>query len=313
MPMGSIDDKLHAKKKIAHLLSLDCGPSALGLWTLANSWCNDELTDGAIELFVIKRLGPWTEQHADALVSVGLWSKTDTGYQFHDWEDFNDTRDNVLKKRAGDAERKGQTRSARRAKKALERSVSKQEKLSARNPSGIQSESERSPDGVRAESRAPLPLPLPLPLATQDIPAEAGEDGDGAGKAERPPSPKPPKSDPVFDHWVRVMAKDPARTLLTSDRRKKLKAMRAEGYTDEQLCQAVDGCKRSEWHMGRNPSGQAYNDLVTILRDGATVQAHMERGAKQASRPGFESERERTERILREERPDLFSKDGTHG
>jgi len=102
---------------------------------------------------------------------------------------------------------------------------------------------------------------------------------DQASEADRR---KAAKRDPVFDHWVKVMDKVASRTLLTSDRRKKLKAMRAEGYTDEQLCQAIDGCRLSEWHMGKNPNGQAYNDLVTILRDGAAVQAHIERAAKES-------------------------------
>lgn len=85
--------------------------------------------------------------------------------------------------------------------------------------------------------------------------------------------------DEVFVHWARVMGKDMSRTKLNAARRAKLKARRQEGYTDEQLCLAVDGCKASPFHMGKNDRGQVYDDLVTILRDGPAVEAHIARVA----------------------------------
>jgi hypothetical protein len=126
MPMGRIDDRLHAKKKIAHLLSMEGGAAALGLWTIANSWCNDELTDGALESYMISRLGPWTTEHADLLVTAKLWRKTNTGYQFHDWSDWNDMRKDVLEKRAKEAAKKGNKRSQERTQRALSRLHSEQ-------------------------------------------------------------------------------------------------------------------------------------------------------------------------------------------
>lgn len=95
----------------------------------------------------------------------------------------------------------------------------------------------------------------------------------------RPKAREAAPSDPVFSHWATAMGKDPARTKLNAARKAKLKARRAEGYTDEQLCQAVDGCKLSPFHMGTNDRGELYNDLTVILRDGATVEKHIERAA----------------------------------
>lgn len=106
---------------------------------------------------------------------------------------------------------------------------------------------------------------------------------DGSALRDEPegePKPARGKPDPVFEHWVKVMARDPSRTMLTDDRRKKLKARRRDGYTDAQLRLAVDGCRLSEFHMGRNDRSEAYNDLVTILKDGKTVDAHIERALK---------------------------------
>lgn len=83
-------------------------------------------------------------------------------------------------------------------------------------------------------------------------------------------------SQQVFNHWVSVLGK-PSTVRLTPQRKGKVKARLRDGYTVEQLCQAVDGCKLSNWHMGENERGQPYNDLETILRSGKTVEEHIAR------------------------------------
>jgi hypothetical protein len=93
-------------------------------------------------------------------------------------------------------------------------------------------------------------------------------------------SPRSRESDDrVFRYWVRAMGKT-GRTILNGARLQKLRARRAEGYSDEQLIQAIDGCKLSTFHMGQNERGEVYNDLATILKDGATVERHIERAAQ---------------------------------
>lgn len=104
-----------------------------------------------------------------------------------------------------------------------------------------------------------------------------------ADSSEPDDGPVAKQPDPVFAHWVKVMGKDPVRTRLTPDRKRKLKARRAEGFTDEQLCQSIDGCRLSAWHMGSNEQGEVYNDLETIMRKGSTVEKHIERAT--GSRP----------------------------
>lgn len=134
------------------------------------------------------------------------------------------------------------------------------------------------------------PRPPSKPLST----ASEEQKGEGEGKGTREgteytspsaPAPRAPKpglvksdsTDRVFAHWVATMGKDPARSRLNAARKAKLKARRSEGYTDEQLCQAVDGCRLSPFHMGQNDRGEVYTDLATILRDGTTVEKHIER------------------------------------
>jgi hypothetical protein len=151
MPFGYISDDLHSNRKVRLLLSLRGGREALGLWTAADSWCNDQLTDGHVPEYMVSQLGGWSLRSAELLVKAGLWKATDGGFCFHDWEDFNESREDVLRKRASDAKRKNKSRSAERNEKALLRTVS-------------DADSQRTPDvtpaGLTSESSAPTPTPL---------------------------------------------------------------------------------------------------------------------------------------------------------
>ena len=39
---------------------------------------------------------------------------------------------------------------------------------------------------------------------------------------------------------------------------------------------AIEGCARSEWHMGKNDRGQRYDDLTLIFRDAEKVERFLE-------------------------------------
>lgn len=51
----------------------------------------------------------------------------------------------------------------------------------------------------------------------------------------------------------------------------KIQARLKEGYTYEQLKMAIDGCFLSEFHDGKNKSGQKYQSLELIMRDASHV------------------------------------------
>ena len=95
-----VDDKLHDHPKVQRLLERGDG-AAMGLWLLAGSWSGDQLSDGLVPVFVMGRwcLPDW-QRLADRLVEVGLWTLEDVDgrphYRFHDWTDYNDTREKIL-------------------------------------------------------------------------------------------------------------------------------------------------------------------------------------------------------------------------
>ncbi len=79
---GRIHHKLHDHPK-THVAGL----SAMGLWTICNSWSRDNRTAG----FIPDHLHFVTDQTdlAERLVEAGLWIKVEDGYRFKDWDEWN--------------------------------------------------------------------------------------------------------------------------------------------------------------------------------------------------------------------------------
>jgi hypothetical protein len=78
----------------------------------------------------------------------------------------------------------------------------------------------------------------------------------------------------VFEHWVRVMKRDPVRTKLNAKRESRIRARLREGYPVGDLLDAIDGALLDDWLTGRDPrtNGKSWLDLDTVLRDGAQVE-----------------------------------------
>ncbi len=107
MPWGRLDDTLYDHPKLDALGSAKL--QGVGLWTLAITWSNRWLTDGAIPTERIKKLGG-SVALANRLVDAGLFDKTATGYQIHDFLEFNDSREEILAKRAQERDKKRRQR-----------------------------------------------------------------------------------------------------------------------------------------------------------------------------------------------------------
>lgn len=97
-----------------------------------------------------------------------------------------------------------------------------------------------------------------------------------------PASEAPPRSteaddiQTVFQHWRRVSGHTGARLL--PERAQKIRA-RLRDFTVRDLLQAVDGCMLSGHHMGDNDSGEKYDWIETIMRNGSAVEKHMDRAS----------------------------------
>lgn len=100
MPWFKVDDAFHGHPKV-----LELSLPAVGLWTLAGSWCASYLTDGEITLRAIGRLGG-NAKTAKELVDAGLWlpAGEDT-YQFKDWIDYQPLKAEIEAERDAARER----------------------------------------------------------------------------------------------------------------------------------------------------------------------------------------------------------------
>lgn len=85
----------------------------------------------------------------------------------------------------------------------------------------------------------------------------------------------------VFAYWQQVMGRTKCK--LGPDRRGKVEARLREGYSVADIKKAIDGCALSPWHMGDNPRGKKYNDLVKICEKSSVLEGFMEDAETPAS------------------------------
>lgn len=249
-----------------HPKLVKAGAEACWLWQCGLCYANAHHLDGLIPKSCLPALyAPLAIKAARLairLVDVGLWHDTDGGYLIHDYEHFQGQalKEEVEARREYERDRKRK----QRASKFLPFVPDIVPDNQGSEVPDIQLNVPSVPSVTRVGARASRPHPDP------SRPEEEREPGSG---------------DPVFEHWVKVMGRDPSRTKLNAKRREKLRARRREGYSDEMLCRAVDGCSLSEFHMGKNDRGEKYNDLDTILKDGTTVEKHAARAEERRPKP----------------------------
>jgi hypothetical protein len=202
----NVDDGLTTSPKV---LAIPRGHrlAAIGLWTMAGSWCGQHLTDGAVPAFMLDEWGA-TKEMADVLVEVGLWRKTAKGFQFHAWDEYQQSRNDVEAKRERDRQRKqayrekiaGQQASRPRGTQ-VGQDVGLQEESSPPNPS-LPNPSLPSPThpvkdlgAAKRGSRVPDPFVIEASMRSWAL--------------ENAPAADPDRETPQFvDHWAAKAGKD---------------------------------------------------------------------------------------------------------
>ena len=73
----------------------------------------------------------------------------------------------------------------------------------------------------------------------------------------------------LFQYWKDLMGYKRAR--FDDKRRRVLTGRRREGYSEEDLRLAIEGCFLSPFHQGENERNTRYDDIVLIFRDASHV------------------------------------------
>ena len=109
-----LDDRFAQHPKVQQ-----AGPLGLALQVAALCYSNQYLTDGFVPVTVVERLLQLDDPHvvAGELVEVGLWKTVDGGWQIHDYEQYQPTREQVLAEREAARERQLKYRKSRRDKR----------------------------------------------------------------------------------------------------------------------------------------------------------------------------------------------------
>lgn len=155
MGWAKFDDRYATHRKL-----LAAGLEATGLDARAICQCAGDLTDGFVAdaLLPVLAAGSKTPpiKLANKLVEVGRWWRDDErgGWWIHDYLDYNDTREEVERRREKERQRKASGRNTQ--------GRDEQGRVtSARNPQGIRADGARNPAGV-----PPVPSPPILPVVS---------------------------------------------------------------------------------------------------------------------------------------------------
>ena len=109
MPWFKVDDTFHSHPK-----ARTAGPAALGLWVMAGSYCAQYATDGVVPRWFVSQV-PHGLRLARGLVEAELWSECGSGWAFHDWTDFQPSKDEIERDREANRARQKRFRESRRA------------------------------------------------------------------------------------------------------------------------------------------------------------------------------------------------------
>lgn len=173
MPWFKVDDGFYDHPKVVEL-SL----AAVGLWTLAGSYCAKHLTDGRLTRRTVGRLSG-TDALVTELTDAGLWHEVvDEKFdlEFNDWTDYQPTRLSVVTEREAARVRVAALRASRKG-------TSQEAKAKSAGTTGVRSAEqtgERSgeqPDDVqppRPNPTQPDPTqPSPSPSEKKKSPARS--------------------------------------------------------------------------------------------------------------------------------------------
>lgn len=200
MPWGKMDDKFHRNRKVRKLRRMRGGVEALGVWAYRWSWCLDDvdLTGMVPE----DELDERELKAAPKLVEVGLWDEVEGGFRFHDFNEYNPTKEQVERKKERDRQRAAALRAEEKTRNSEQTSknTGDLELVACDSPANRK----RVADESSPARVSPSPSPShaqPNSDCLQGGPPEASAPASGTGLTKRKPS-KPAVSTPAWEAYA---------------------------------------------------------------------------------------------------------------
>ncbi len=168
-----------------HPKAIQAGNAALGLWVRAGSWSAQTLSDGFVPRQIARSLG--TVGQCKALVVAGLWHEVDGGYRFHEWEQRQQTKEDVESRREMERKRKADQRRRKNVPPGQPPDSQPDNPQDSRRDSPGESQQESAQESSR-ESADPIPS-YPFPSSFSG--AVRGDSPVGSAREKQPPRDHP--------------------------------------------------------------------------------------------------------------------------
>jgi hypothetical protein len=96
MPWFKVDDGFYTSSKFLDI-PREYQAEAAGLWMLAGVYSAHKMSDGFVSNGQLQ-LWEFDRESRNWLIAVGLWDEVDNGIQFHDWCDYQPTKESLQAK-----------------------------------------------------------------------------------------------------------------------------------------------------------------------------------------------------------------------
>jgi hypothetical protein len=95
MAWFKVDDGFYTSHKVLRI-PRETRATAIGAWLLAGTWSADKMTDGKVPMYVLRDFGV-EFQTMMTLIDAGLWisGEDDDFIEFHDWCEYQPTREQL--------------------------------------------------------------------------------------------------------------------------------------------------------------------------------------------------------------------------
>lgn len=274
LPWIAVQKSVVEHPKIVELGEILGEPLALAyvvsMWCRVSEYAPSGTVSGARPRTVLERFAGWRGEPgklADAMIAVRLVDERDGSLVVHDWDELQGPH---IERAEHDVDRKRKYRSDLK-KQQRQQIVRGQSADGPQKISGTAVVEERRGEEKREETDQKLLLSTSSTVA----PAAQLELVPSDAVAHKPPS----DVEAVFEFWRETMGHP--RAQLDAKRARAVKARLGDGYTAENLRQAILGCSRTPHNMGRNDRGEKYDGLELICRDSE----HVDRFMANASKP----------------------------